>query len=226
MTNAIYLDPRQYPIKTTQKERYEQAKKVIYSYPQFTKFYRNTKQYHYLHLLMQNYPDYKDIIGCGVKYFEIKLNRNNSPHVTFIRFDGNEDSFSWVSASKLNFKPENCFDNLCQAMRYSVTAHTSQAKCELLKKDPYCKICKCDGKLELDHIEAFYNLQSQFFRICKKHHIEIPERFDRMYDPNNGKIRTIPAEFQKFEKNWIKYHNRFARYQLLCKTCNIRKGKR
>ena len=211
---------------STQKERYNLCKQIIYAMPLNTKFYSHHKHYKYLLNLMKEYPNYSKMIGEGILFFEISLNINRSPHIIFTRNDKTEDTFSWVSASKRNFKPEDAFENLCQAMRYSVKEHTDRAKEELMQLRNACNYCKTDYRLQIDHKEAFYELQKKYFRICLDNKIEIPEKFDREYSRNAGNIRTIPNEYKKFERNWIKYHGRFASYQLLCRTCNIRKGKK
>ena len=90
------------------------------------------------------------------------------------------------------------------------------------------RICQECGKqslrLQVDHIYPFIRLTQDFVEKYKQRHpdFQIPQEFAF----RGGKIprTTFKKSHQKFNRAWQSYHRKHARFQWLCRRCNMAKG--
>ena len=188
--------------KTTQKKYKELRGQVIDElHSDFAYFLALFKMHH----------DAKVKIGPGVKRIHFRPSLHNFLQTNAIieRIDGTEMSISHTEC--LN-KSTNTTILGC-AMRKAIYPHTYEYKMNC--KNDVCCFCGSSNNLAVDHIYPFSKLQKEFIKT-----MPAPTTFD------NDSIGTIIfSDADKlFESEWIKYHNSKATYQILCTTCNSKKG--
>jgi hypothetical protein len=113
-------------------------------------------------------------------------------------------------------------DKLTCAMRYAIRRQIMNWKRQNTINQS-CKTCKSTSILQCDHIEPFVVLKTRFIKECKLNEIPIPETFDYSF-------KTCQSRFKRkdksFKTKWQYYHLKHASFQWLCKTCNLKKGKK
>ena len=85
-----------------------------------------------------------------------------------------------------------------------------------------CKLCGSTSNLHTDHSDiSFKKISTDFLLLCVSSGIQAPQSFD-------SDMRTcIPyfrAEDAEFSRSWYDYHKSIAVYQILCQSCNCKKG--
>jgi 5-methylcytosine-specific restriction endonuclease McrA len=174
------------------------------------------KDYYFFEDLISYHEWKEEKIGCGIKAFKITYNpyNRNERTVYIIRVDNTEIDFSYKKC--LGIKK----NELTEAMRNSISSYTIEEKKKNKLECNYCKIINLtNSEYHLDHKTIpFSTIKDNFL---KETTLEIPKVFDK------DKI-YLTAIFKdndiKFKEAWINYHNLIADYQILCKTCNIKKS--
>lgn len=109
---------------------------------------------------------------------------------------------------------------LASAMRTAVIYQTNKLKTSSAVFT--CATCNITGTqssdFHVDHIYPFCKLMDEFLATWSG---QMPERFEY----NNGRIQ-ISVMDRPFELAWAEFHNSRAKLQLLCKPCNLSKGKK
>jgi len=165
--------------------------------------------------LINNHPEKNDKIGNGIKKFIIEINRLNHKayHINILRNDDSIIDFSWkVCAGCL--KP----NSLLSAMRHSISKQIIKYK-KKNKSKLICKYCSSKENIHVDHkYPSFKKISTDYIKSIK---LKIPNRFG-----SDAKTyqHTFTLEDQEFKNEWNSYHKKHAIYQLLCETCNIKKG--
>ena len=169
-------------------------------------------------LLLDNHPEKEKKIGCGIKYFRLCKNKlqKNSFHIDIIRKDDTITSFSWRDCCRLEKMKINPKDRLKGAFRTAISGDVL----EFLNsnQNKICSNCGSLDKIQIDHIYPFSKILNGF--ICSKDGYEFPNEF------NKTPINTycFKDEDKELEKEFIKYHRKYARYQYLCRSCNVKKS--
>ncbi len=173
----------------------------------------NHVEFMFLMNLIKNHPNSGEKIGCGVSKFIISMNKLNkrAKHLDIQRIDGSIIDISWkISAGS---KPPN---SLLQAMRYAIKDQMLEYK---NKADPECVICQSLENLQVDHKNPSFKTISNSY-IMLKNNIT-PTTFGDDKHTHQHIFKVVDYEF---ENEWQQYHKQNATYQILCKTCNIKKG--
>lgn len=178
---------------------------------------RGDLEFDFLQELIKLHPDYETKIGIGLKFFKLSQNRQNikAIHMDIERLDHTYTAISWDFRKYIHKNPNTL---LSRAMRNSVKNQTIRFKNNTLRK---CKICNYESDIldffHTDHIKPFSKLKIDFLKINK-----IKKPIDFSKDRYN--LDCFKKEDYKFKKAWIKYHDTHAKYQILCKSCNIKKS--
>ena len=168
--------------------------------------------------LINNHPNAKDKIGCGIKKIQIQKNslNKNALETIIVRNDDSTIDFIWLKCSTSS--SNSIFDNLKAAMRQYVSIDTQNFKKKSIKK---CVFCKCiEGDFHTDHHEpSFKKLVDDFLNINPNH----PTNFD---DEPKTNIAIFKKDDKDYADIWKEYHNNNANLQILCSDCNLRKSKK
>ena len=156
--------------------------------------------------LLKLHDEYDMKVGAGILGFRIGLNPTTfTPnHMSVMRVDGTEESFSWKHCCQQ--RPRTPKENLTNAMREAIDY---QAVAFKLSNKLKCVTCGSTHKLEADHINNFSILRDNFLK----------NRDAPLLLKDLKTSKTILAESQ-FKNDWIDYHEKEAKFQILCKPCN------
>ena len=170
--------------------------------------------------LLKNHHDYDKKIGVGIDYFYIIPNPINRNYFqTMIkRLDKSIIDFSWVYCCK--FKVRSITEDLTTAMREAIKKETIAYKKNQIKLQ--CNICKSDNELYKD-----YQVDHDFppFRDIKNNFLNLtPTIIPQTFSSCNKYYTTIFNDMDKdFKNEWIDYHNKNCSFQILCRSCNLKK---
>jgi 5-methylcytosine-specific restriction endonuclease McrA len=182
----------------------------------YGKINKDNENFKFFKKLLKNLPEYEEKKGCGILAFNIERNAfNKSYHLTIDRKDGSNVDFSWNSCCKFN--PRTPKQYLTKAMRDEINYQIQNFKKEAIYK---CCICKThDNNIEYhaDHIIPFSKIKDDFLN---DNELPVPVNFK---DSINGTKLFIDDDYE-FKNNWIKYHLRNTKLQILCQTCNLKKS--
>lgn len=172
--------------------------------------------------LIQNHPECDDKKGIGIDYFYIQPNNLVKKYYqTMIkRLDESETDFSWVYCCQ--FKERTVSDDLLKSMRTAIKDDVIKYKQRQSKL--ICNFCKTENELyenyHVDHYNpSFQTIKDNFLQLTKK---QIPSLFGdcKMY-----KLTIFKDEDEEFKNDWVDYHNKNCNFQILCRSCNLRKKK-
>jgi hypothetical protein len=178
---------------------------------------KSHKDYDFLCDLIKNHINYNEKIGCGIDLFIIKKNFAGANELNIKRTDGSIESISWSSCSKFitNYDIKK---DLSSAMREAIGLSCYNYKQN--QEEKVCVFCGDDDDIHTDHHNpSFIELQSRFLT----NNNDVPKTFSK-------RVGTHKVCFEEkdwdFEKKWINYHDDNCNLQLLCRDCNLRKGKK
>jgi 5-methylcytosine-specific restriction endonuclease McrA len=194
---------------------------------------QSSEYFNYFYELIKYHPDYNTKFNSEIKKFGIQLNYSNkSPCEMYTVHDnGIKDTFSWKkcckninkNAKKFNIKNEEQ-SNLINAMRHSIYTETNkykQSKKIIGTNNLMCAYCNEIGdfkRFDADHLNPpFKDISNDFL----KNRNDIPHIFDKC--PIN-KMITFTENDEIFMNEWRNFHNSYANFQILCKSCNSKKG--
>jgi len=120
-------------------------------------------------------------------------------------------------------KVENPYKKLTGAMRYSIRKQIRDFQ-KQNRLNRRCRNCSSLLHLQVDHHTIpFVDLQKNFLKQCEEKSLSVPTTF-------NYSRSTCQPKFKKtdvgFNRRWQNYHKKHADFQWLCKTCNLKKGKK
>lgn len=183
------------------------------------RIHKDHKDYSFFENLIKNHPHYDEKIGEGIDYFYIVINPMNKTglHLMIQRVDGTNVDISWVYCCQ--FKEHSVDDILTRAMRASIKDYVIAFKQSQIL---ICNICKSDDKpyheYHTDHnLTSFKKLKDDFLKLTT---LSKPIYFNefKFYE-----LKLFKDEDVEFENTWVSYHNKHCDYQLLCRSCNIKK---
>ena len=154
-------------------------------------------------------------LGSNCTGFEIfKLPQTKDALHLRAEVDGAYKLVSWCDCAKQTNTKHN---KLAQAMRNAVKSDIYAFKIS----QTTCAMC-CDAITEekegdVDHIEPFTIIKGDFMKDREE-----PTEFSK----NEFSSFIFRPENKEFEEEWTKYHNKRAKYQMLCKKCHKKKTKR
>jgi hypothetical protein len=168
--------------------------------------------------LLDNHHDRIEKIGAGVEYFYFVKGGQNEDQLRIQRLDHTNIECSYTYSKII--KPPSYNYELNSAMRFSIENQIQKYK-KTLKFPLKCNICVGMLKYyEIDHILPFDSIKREFLIIFP----QSPTSFDK--DSGNTCRRMFKPENIDYETKWNEYHEKHATYQVLCKTCNGKKGKK
>jgi hypothetical protein len=186
----------------------------------YRKIYNGDTHYQFLYDLLQNHTEKEDKIGVGIDHFEIMRHHIfKQPYWIIHHIDGTFIDASYNHCCEFKERPTAYLLN--SAMRYAVKEMTINYKTS--QSILICNICS-NSTLEYhdyhtDHIIPFVELHTQFM---KDNTLPIPSIFnDSAHD-----IACFRPEDNEFETKWVIFHNTNATLQILCSSCNLKKGKK
>lgn len=182
---------------------------------------KETEEYDFIMSILKNHSHCDDKIGCGISHF-IVVNLSKGKHISFIREDDTHDDFSYNHCCE--FRPKGWKESnrlaLTSALRLSIYP---QIKKFWIENRSVQQCLKCnikfspENKEEIDHIYPFSCIVDDFLKINTH---KIPTDFINAY---NGKY-LFKDEDKEFEIDFISYHEKKAKYQILCQKCNLKKS--
>lgn len=191
----------------TKKEAYNYTKKIIYDLGECS-IDINNKYYPFFSDLLENH-EWKNT--KEIKCFIISKSFINCYETSIERVDGSIECFSWNYCCGKSKK-----DLLTEAMRSSIDIYGWKFK----SNTPIltCAICNTnDGDFHTDHKFPFINIKNKFL----ENRYDIPTKFGKELITNK-----ITLKDSIFKDEWIDFHNINTTCQILCKNCNLKKGKK
>lgn len=108
---------------------------------------------------------------------------------------------------------------LNKALRYAVKHQVMEFKKAQTKL--LCNHCGCANSLQVDHIFPYRSLKDQFIAVCREKKVKVPCK-NHEFELRDHVI--VEFKDKAFSKEWEDFHSKTARFQLLCKTCNLKKS--
>ena len=181
---------------------------------------KDDQDFIFFYNLLKNHPNFNDKQGSGIDYFYIIQNQMwGKGYATMIkRTDGSNVDFSWVYCCQ--FKERTVMDQLTAAMRSSISKYAIEFK---KRNKLICSICNVKNleyfKYHVDHLNPpFCKLKDDFLLQNVK---PIPTEYT---DDGKYNLTIFKDEDADFKNDWIDYHNSNASFQILCDSCNCKKG--
>lgn len=183
---------------------------------------KDNSNFNFFNNLLKNHSEYENKKGCGIEYFYIEPNPLNKKYYqTMIkRTDGSKTDFSWVYCCQ--FKPRTVNEDLIRAMRNAIKDDVIKYKQSQNKL--ICNYCKSETELYEDyHVDhdnpSFQVLKDNYLLTTTK---QKPTSFGEC---EIYKLTIFKDEDNDFEIDWINYHKLNCNFQILCRTCNLKKKK-
>ena len=181
-------------------------------------------QYDFLYKLICRHPCFEWLRGIGhIKAFQLEPNflNHSNIHMLLVLEDGFKHPISWNKCiTSITHTPEERAKvRLISAMRDAISPDTMEFKRNAILK---CMFCDSVKNLHTDHSSiSFKTISTEFLLESIASGGTIPTKFDS--DPITC-INRFKTEDIEFAKSWVAYHKSKAVYQILCATCNIKKG--
>jgi 5-methylcytosine-specific restriction endonuclease McrA len=167
-------------------------------------------------------PEYASIMRAmtGWHYERIR-HLYNPKHATDRRYiEVLQDNGEWISHSwNKAINPKSEWYHLQKAMRDAVTSHgmTEYRK----TAEPICCHCGSTDDLSVDHkSRSFDEIMQSFVTGYNYKHDAYPE----IKDGAMGQGRELADP--NVEAQWVAFHDNLADFQILCRSCNARKGRK
>lgn len=196
------------------------VKNEMYNVIGFGRYETGTDQYTFLCKLLERHPNYEWVARKPIQAFSLEENpiQRGTIHAIIVYSDGECDAFSWnkcITAIQVN-KDDKQRKKLIEAMREAISPDTMAFKRDANQS---CVLCGSTHHLHTDHSTiSFKTISTDFLLNCVANNTTIPSSFD--WD--------IQCRFRQndgaFAKQWYEYHKGRAVYQILCQTCNCKKG--
>jgi hypothetical protein len=134
-------------------------------------------------------------------------------HLQVSTIDIKHKSISWVDCSRRLLKIDSHKTMLISAMRRAIQTHIDQFR----NDNPFiCKLCECSSEnIQVDHIEPFDALYKLFILENTP-----PDTFAK----NEYGMWLFQEKDKEYSEKWITYHEKNAKFQMLCRECNIFKS--
>jgi hypothetical protein len=194
----------------------------LYNEIGFGRYETGTVQYTFLCKLLERHPNYERISRKQIKAFSLEENliQRGAIHAIIVYVDGENDAFSWrkcITAIQVNSEDRQR-QRLIQAMREAISPDTMAFKRD---SNQCCVLCQSTHNLHTDHSTiSFKTISTDFLMNCVANSITIPKTFDC----DNTSRCIFRQDDAAFTKQWYDYHKSKAVYQILCQTCNCKKG--
>lgn len=115
------------------------------------------------------------------------------------------------------------YKKLTGAMRYSIRKQIRDFQ-KQHRLNRQCRNCSSLLHLQVDHCTVpFVDIQKNFLKHCEEKSISIPTTFNFSRSTCQPKFKKIDIGFNR---RWQNFHKKHADFQWLCKTCNLKKGKK
>jgi len=173
----------------------------------------------YIRELIKHHPT-KDLSNINwLRMLKQKRNYNNLS-LQYGTDEIENDDISWNSCIRNIFGKwdinKNKIDDIKKAFRN--VSNTGTKRSYHLKTNSICCICNNLYNIQTDHKDIPYIKIFDDFRI--ENNLQTIINIETYEDDND----MIQLKDKKIEKEWLKYHDDIANYQILCRSCNMRKG--
>ena len=179
----------------------------------------DNKYFSFLYEIVNNHRNKEEKIGTGISYFYFVVDLFMTDQLRIQRTDGTDVQCSCVYSKIIPTSTQNVESNklntaLRNAIRDQIIAYKN------LTNDLKCVYCGSVENCEIDHIIPFSILCYRFFDTIDKS--QIPTKFYK--DIQRSCSLFFLEKDIDFENRWKEYHQLNATFQVLCKTCNRKKG--
>jgi len=194
----------------------------IYEFNKESIIIKSNPNFNFLMDVLNKHPRSNNKIGLGVEFFTLQLNPINKKGVEVIihRVDGTKEDFSWLVA--IGAKKNTSRTKRIAAMRHAVKRITIEYK---QNNDLICNHCGITSdnleyhKFATDHKTIPFSVIAEEFLL--NNDASAPKIFDN--DPiSHCPIFQLKDKY--FEEKWYNYHLEHSDFQILCASCNSKKG--
>lgn len=182
---------------------------------------KDSLHYNFFNNLLKNHPKEEEKKSVGIDYFYIVPNpmRKKCYQTMIKRIDDSIIDFSWVYCCK--FKERTVAEELVRSMRSALKDDITKYKRSQTKL--ICNYCKSVDELyedfHVDHDDpSFRTIKDNFLKLTT---LLPPLEFGNC---DKYKITIFKDEDIDFKNEWVDYHNKNCKFQILCKSCNLKKG--
>ena len=197
----------------------------LYNEIGFGYYETGTDNYSFLYKLFERHPffEYHSSGDNKIKGFQLEENLlcRNAIHMSFVRECGEHVGFSWRKCITPIVKSvaDRNKERLILAMRETISPDTMAFKRNAIQS---CKLCGSTSNLHTDHSDiSFKKISTDYLLVCVSSGVKAPQTFDCDLATCVPRFRVEDAEFSR---SWYDYHRSIAVYQILCQTCNSKKG--
>lgn len=159
--------------------------------------------------VLSHHPHADLKIGPGVAAFFVSAAPGYTPGFWVRRVDGSVVDFSWNECLKPASKVQQIRDAARRVVQHQIDAHRATAR-------PMCQACGALDRLQVDHVHPLSALVDAW--IAGHGEPEIMHD-DSVTMGNRFALQTAADD-------WAQYHSAHATLQILCVSCNARKGAR
>jgi hypothetical protein len=206
-----------------------EVQRIVQNIPYDGHILPDTYEYQFFYDLLQNHPQAISKIRNGISSFckkQITMNCNGWALVIMHPLnDGEqwpwEDSFSYSVC--IDGKHKDLETLLPRVMRSTINDQIVDFKREQIVMQ--CVSCGSGYDPQIDHVKPFADIAKEFIEL---HGVDYNFAKDDQVK-SNGLSADIPQykfENTDYGNKWKQYHREHATYQVLCRNCNGKKGKR
>jgi hypothetical protein len=197
----------------------------LYNEIGFGYYETGSTHFSFLYKLFERHPffEYHSSGDNKIKGFLLEENLlcRNAIHMSFVRQCGEHVAFSWRKCITPIVKSvaDRNKERLILAMRETISPDTMAFKKNAI---PSCKLCGSTANLHTDHSDiSFKKISTDYLVLCVSSGVQAPQTFECDLGTCMPRFRVQDSEFAT---SWYEYHKKIAVYQILCKTCNCKKG--
>ncbi len=197
----------------------------IYNVIGFGYYESGSTNYSFLYKLFQRHPFFDFLVKkyICIKGFQLEENliNRNAIHMSFVAESGDYVPISWKKCITPIVKSvaDRNKERLIESMREAISPDTMAFKRGATQS---CKFCGSTSNLHTDHSDvSFKKISTDFLLVCVSSAISVPQIFECDLATCMPRFRVEDAEFSR---SWYEYHRSIAVYQILCQTCNLKKG--
>jgi hypothetical protein len=196
----------------------------LYNVIGFGYYETGSTHFSFLYKLFERHPFFEyHSQGEKIKGFLLEENLlcRDAIHMSFVREGGEHVAFSWRKCITPIVKSvaDRNKERLILAMREAISPDTMAFKKNAI---PSCKLCGSTANLHTDHSDiSFKKISTDYLVLCVSSGVQAPLKFECDLGTCMPRFRVEDSEFAT---SWYNYHKSIAVYQILCQTCNCKKG--
>lgn len=180
---------------------------------------RENPNFNFIMDILNNHPSKINKIGVGIDSFLLTLNALTNKGIAIIikRIDESTEDFSWLICT--GFKKVSTRSVQLEVMRDAVKNLTINFKAN---NELVCALCDANN---LNYSEYHVDHKTLPFSVIATQFLNDNVQFPTWFDTKPNLCgHFFKKEHKEIEQQWFDYHLKHSDFQILCNSCNSKKG--